>query len=100
MTAGRTLIEQLFDEYWKELDTIVEHLMSQEEPEVSDFDSGVQYQDIATGEAGEACKQWGEWRGRAQGIAYALALLTNPAKPDVEAIREKAMQRWEDGAGK
>ena len=99
MPAGRTLIEQLFDEYWSELDTIVEHLMANSEPEVSDFNSGVQYQDIDCGEADRACKEWGEWRGQAQGMAYALALLTNPGAPDIEAIREEAMQRWEEKYG-
>jgi hypothetical protein len=94
---GRTIVQALFEELWKELDTIVEHIMSEEAPEVADFDSGVQYQDIDTGKATEVCIKYGEWRGQAQGIAYALAVLINPYQPDIEAIRAEAMERWERG---
>lgn len=94
---GRTIVQALFEELWKELDTIVDHIMTTDEPHVSDFNSGVQYQDIDTGEATKACVQYGEWRGQAQGVAYALAVLTNPYAPDVDKIRAEAMERWEAG---
>jgi hypothetical protein len=45
--------------------------------------------------------QWGEARGRAQGLAFALALLANPRHPDIEAVRAESVRRWEaaeDGA--
>lgn len=94
---GRTIVQALLEEGWKELDTIVEHIMSEDEPHVSDFDAGVQYQDIAAAAATEACIRYGEWRGQAQGVAYMLAVLTNPYRPDVDAIRAEAMTRWEKG---
>lgn len=97
LKAASPVVKELLAELWAELDTIVDHIMSTEEPEVSDFDSGICYQDIETGTAGDACKKWGEWRGQAQGIAYAIAVLSNPYKPDVEAVRAEAMQRWEAG---
>lgn len=38
---------------------------------------------------------WGEARGRAQGLALAIAILTNPLRPDVESVRAEALARWE-----
>jgi len=37
---------------------------------------------------------WGEARGRAQGLAFAIAILVNPLHPDIEAVREEANERW------
>lgn len=35
-----------------------------------------------------------EYKGRAQGVAYALALMSNPYLSDVAAVRAKAKERW------
>jgi hypothetical protein len=93
---GRTIVQALLEELTRELDTVVELIMSEEAPEVSDFDSGVQYQDIDCAAATEACVRYGEWRGQCQGLAYALAVLKNPYQPDIEKERAEAMQRWEE----
>lgn len=34
--------------------------------------------------------------GAARGIAYVLAIMQNPYRPNVEAIKEQAMDRWEE----
>ena len=56
---------------WEELDAIMERLM--------------------TGQAAEDGKD----PGRAEGIAYAIAVMNNPYLPSVDNVREQAMDRWE-----
>jgi hypothetical protein len=34
--------------------------------------------------------------GRAEGIAYCLAVMQNPYLPNIDAVREQAMERWEN----
>jgi hypothetical protein len=95
---GRTVIEVLFEELWKELDTVVELIMSEGEPEVwTDEDGEVRCSQADPPDGLAAVQKYGEWRGQAQGYAYALAVLTNPYKPDIEAIRTEAMERYEKG---
>lgn len=36
-----------------------------------------------------------EYRGRAQGVAYALALMSNPYLRDVDAVRKLAKERYD-----
>jgi hypothetical protein len=51
-------------------------------------------------ESGQELVAWGEARGRAQGLAMALAVLRNPYAPDIPSIKEEAYDRWtaqEDG---
>lgn len=62
---GKSILEML----WDELDAIVERLM-----------------------AGGAAE---EDKGKAQGVAYAIAVIENPYLPNVERIRDEAMDRWE-----
>lgn len=91
---GRTIVQALFQELWKELDTIVDHIMSQDAPEVPAGPEPGRYfypEDVIE------IHRYGEWRGQAQGVAYALAVLTNPYAPDVDKIRAEAMKRWEAG---
>lgn len=45
-------------------------------------------------ESGQELVAWGEARGRAQGLAMALAVLRNPYAPDVPNIKEEAYDRW------
>lgn len=68
MCGGKSLHEML----WDELMTIVERLMTGQESED------------------------GRDPGRAEGVAYAIAVFTNPYAPNLEAIREQAMDRWEE----
>lgn len=87
----RTIVQALLEELWAELDTIVEHIMSQDEiPYWEKYSSDY---DKFAADLQEYC----EWRGQAQGIAYALAVLANPYQPDVDKVRTKAMERWEAG---
>lgn len=67
--AGRSIIEML----WEEMDRVYGRLM-----------------------AGEGARAKGD-KGYARGLAYGLALMTNPYKVDVEAIRDAAHERWEAG---
>lgn len=70
--AGKSVYEQL----WEELMAIMERLMTGQEAED------------------------GRDPGRAEGVAHALAVFTNPYLPNIEAIRDEAMERWEnEGTG-
>ncbi len=64
--AGRSIKEILEGE----LDDIIERMM--------------------TGQAADDDK------GKAQGVAYCIAVFTNPYSPNVPAIKNEAMLRWED----
>jgi hypothetical protein len=64
---GRSIIECI----WEELDIVMDRLMSGE-PEPDGRDPG-----------------------RAEGLAMALALFTNTYAPDLDAVRERAVERWE-----
>lgn len=68
---GKSILEML----WEELDGIVERLM-------------------ADGEAAD-----GQDVGRAQGVAYAIAVIENPYHVDIERVRAEAMDRWEADNG-
>lgn len=67
--AGRSIIEMI----WEEMDAVYGRLM-----------------------AGDGAKAKGD-KGYARGLAHALAIMTNPYQPNIEAIREQAHERWEDG---
>jgi hypothetical protein len=79
--AGRSIIEIL----WEELDTIVDRLHADGKPGELKALTGRQ---IA-----EQWQAYGEERGQAQGVAYALAVLINPYAPDIEAIRAESVER-------
>lgn len=80
--AGRSIIEIL----WEELDSIMDRLVEDGEPEAWTHT-------VAGRKALEAVREWGEERGQAQGMAYAIAVLTNPYHVDVDAIRAEAVRR-------
>lgn len=65
--AGRSIREIV----WEELDVVMERLMS-----------GNQAED-------------GRDAGRAEGLAFALAIFQNPYLPSVDAVRAEAVERWE-----
>lgn len=68
--GGKSIREMLEDE----LDTIVERIMTDCEAED------------------------GRDPGRAEGVAYALAVFLNPYLPNIDAVREAAMDRWYEDA--
>lgn len=67
--GGQTILELL----WQELMVVVDRLMSEGQ------------------ESGD-----GKDPGRAEGIAYAIAIMNNPYRPSVDSVREQAMARWEE----
>jgi hypothetical protein len=66
--GGRTLLELM----WDELDIITDRLMTGQEAED------------------------GRDPGRAEGMAYAIAVMQNPYRPSWEAVRDQAVERWEE----
>lgn len=34
--------------------------------------------------------------GRAEGVAYCIAVMTNPYKPDIQAVRAEVARRWRE----
>lgn len=80
--------KSILDILWEELDSIVDRIMDDGgEPRVEGFTAD---------HALSLGKEWGEQRGQAQGVAYAVALLTDPLAPDVPAVRELAMARYDE----
>ena len=93
---GKSIIELL----WDDLDTTMDILMDEctgcgklagahprqegrqycNVPELADYDLEYSIQ---------------EYKGRAQGVAYALALMMNPYLRDVDEVRKKAKERWQ-----
>lgn len=69
--AGRSLLEMM----WQELDTIVDRLM------------------------GRAEAADGRDPGRAEGVAYCIALVQSPYAPSIEDVRAQAMDRRADREG-
>lgn len=96
--AGKSIIEII----WEELDAVMDKLMSDGEPsKVTFVRSGYESSSLAQAREEaevwwEALRSWGEERGQAQGLAYALAVLTNPYHVDVDAIRATAVQHWKE----
>lgn len=64
--AGKSILETL----WEELDTIVDRILS-----------------------GTPAKD-GRDPGRAEGVAYCIAVFQNPYMPNLESVREEATERW------
>lgn len=89
--AGMSILERC----WQELDDIMNQLMSEELPAVWS-DEHVRGKDPSDhiGVASEWMAR-GELRGQAQGVAYCIAMITNPYEPDVPAIKKEARQRWD-----
>lgn len=66
--GGQTLLELM----WEELMTIVDRLM--------------------TGQQAEDERD----PGRAEGMAYAIAIMQNPYRPNWQGVRDQAVERWEE----
>jgi hypothetical protein len=106
--AGMSVLDIL----WQDLDDCMDQLMEQGAPErsslIGDFlaigtrDQRGMRAVLNTETANElggswydTLKGWGELRGQAQGLAFAIAILTNPYAADVPAVKKEAMARWE-----
>lgn len=87
MPAGPSIIEII----WAEMDAAYERLVADGEPEPRLPDSWT-WEDL------EGYQRWGEQRGQCQGLAYALAVLHNPYRPNVDEIKAEAKRRHEGRA--
>lgn len=87
--AGRTLLEIL----WEHLDSCVDTVIADEgEPEKWEDESGTTLPAEEVGVASE-WMDWGHKRGKGLGVAYAIAVIQGWPNPNVEAVREVAMER-------
>jgi hypothetical protein len=87
--VGRSIIEML----WEQLDVKFAKLKEDTE------DGGWSAEDIVNEQVDDedeiqAFLDWREVRGEVRGLAYAIAKLLNPYKPNVDAVREEANKRW------
>ena len=64
--------QSLLDGMWEELMTIGDRLMTGQEAED------------------------GQDKGRAEGVAYCIALVQKPYAPDIQAVRAEFVERWRD----
>jgi hypothetical protein len=83
MPAGKSIIDML----WDEMDAQYERLMADGPPEYS--------VESDTADVASDYQAYGEQRGRCQATAYALAIMTNPYRPDVPGIKAEAKRRWQ-----
>lgn len=91
----------VLDIMWQDLDDCMDQLMSEGAPDKGSLAEELYLTSalsVARSLANEwytTLKEWGELRGQAQGLAFAIAVLTNPYAADVPAVKKEAMQRWE-----
>lgn len=91
----------VLDIYWQELDDVMDQLMAEGAPDKTSLAGDLRVGSSVAGASELAdewyttMKEWGELRGQAQGLAYAIAVATNPYAADVPAVKKEAMQRWE-----
>lgn len=89
--AGPSLLETL----WSELDTIVDRLKADGAPE--DVPPRPTVQNPRPLAAWRwAWTQYGEERGRAQGLAYAIAVIEAPYDVNVPRVQKLAAKRWKE----
>lgn len=74
---GRSILEQI----WEELDAIMNQLRSGSP--------------IPEAEGWAGVRDRAELRGRAQGIALAISIITDPYAPDIQTVKAEARKRWE-----
>lgn len=93
--AGRSLLEIL----WQELDNLMDCLYSETDPSIDGLCDQLEDIEADIDELAEAIaddwQMYGERRGEARGTAYAIAVITNPYAPNIEAVRKVAQQRAE-----
>lgn len=90
----------VLDIVWQDLDDVMDKLMEEGAPDKGSMALEFARANI-TEEARELAdewyttlKEWGELRGQAQGLAFAIAIMTNPYAADVPAVKKEAMARW------
>lgn len=84
--AGKSILDLIWDEL---MDTYA--YIKEWTPIVTDPDRpGWMHQDEA--------ERIGNLRGEALGLATAIAIMTNPYAPNVDAVRKEAARRWTDAA--
>jgi hypothetical protein len=89
--AGRSLLEIL----WEELDAVLDRLAADGKPDdVPPVPKVGNQRPLAAWR--DEWMAYGEERGKAQSLAYAIAVITNPYKPDVPAIKRMAAVRLEE----
>jgi hypothetical protein len=95
--AGKSILDLL----WEELDEVMDLLMEQGAPDKDSLASELHLtsalsvaRQLAT-EWYSTLQEWGELRGQAQGLAYAIAVLTNPYAADVPTVKKEALARWQ-----
>lgn len=89
--AGRSLLEIL----WEELDAVIDRLVADGKPaEVPPVPKVGNQRPLAAWR--DEWMKYGEERGQAQGLAYAIAVIMNPYSPDVPAVRRMASNRLEE----
>jgi hypothetical protein len=81
VTAGKSILEML----WESLDAAYERLVAD--------DIGGPPDDGWPDE----WREYGEQRGRCQGLAEAIAVLTNPYAPDLPAVKTEVKRRHDNG---
>lgn len=74
--------EAILRELWGELDSLMYILKTDNAPTEDDL--------------AESWQEWGEIRGRAQGVAFAIAMIQNMSEPNIEWVRTEAVRRWEN----
>lgn len=85
--AGMSILDIL----WQEMDSVYDILIEEGKPDTDPAKKPIK--------AMEEYRAWGELRGQAQGLAYAIAVLTNPYATDVPAIKAEARRRYEAAQG-
>lgn len=83
--AGKSILEII----WEDLDAVYDQLVSEGAPDLVG---------LSASEADAALVSYGELRGQAQGLAYAIAVIQNPYDVDVPAVKKQARQRYEDAS--
>jgi hypothetical protein len=91
----------VLDIIWQDLDDCMDQLMAEGAPDKATLAEEMfcayplpEARELAD-EWYSTLKEWGELRGQAQGLAFAIAILTNPYAADVPAVKKEAMARWE-----
>lgn len=88
---GRSLLEIL----WEELDDIMDRLMADGKPARRGSWDGPGNHDEWRAFT-QSWLEYGEERGQAQGVAYAIAVIENPYQPSVPNVKARAVDRWEE----